>query len=239
MQLVEAGKIRLDAPVQRYLPWFRVADPAASARITVRHLLYQTSGFPAAGYACQTDQVTMTLEQYVRSLDTLTLDRPVGSKHEYCSTNYDVLGLIVQTVSGQPYGAYIEQHIFTPLQMHNSFASEPAAKRDGLAQGYRWIFGVPVPFDYFSLSGVPAGYLSSSAQDLAHYLIAQMNGGRFGSATVLSPTGIATMHAPGVAGARGGSYGMGWVNGHLGGVPAIFMESLAYFRGRLPRLPRV
>src|SRR6266487_95078 len=46
MQLVEAGKVELDAPVQRYLPWFRVADPAASARITVRHLLYQTSGLP-------------------------------------------------------------------------------------------------------------------------------------------------------------------------------------------------
>src|SRR6266849_2056328 len=85
MQLVEAGKIELDAPVQRYLPWFRVADPVASARITVRHLLYQTSGFPATGYACATDQATMTLEQYVRSLATLTLDRPVGSRHEYCS----------------------------------------------------------------------------------------------------------------------------------------------------------
>src|SRR5437588_9714781 len=99
LQLVEAGKIELDASVQRYLPWFRVADPVASARITVRHLLYQTSGIPATGYACATDQATMTLEQYVRSLATLTLDRPVGSSHEYCSTNYDILGLIVQTVS--------------------------------------------------------------------------------------------------------------------------------------------
>ncbi len=48
MQLVEAGKIELDAPVQRYLPWFRVADPEASAQMTVRHLLNQTSGLPHA-----------------------------------------------------------------------------------------------------------------------------------------------------------------------------------------------
>jgi CubicO group peptidase (beta-lactamase class C family) len=47
MQLAEAGKVDLDAPVQRYLPWFRLADPAASARITVRHLLNQTSGLAA------------------------------------------------------------------------------------------------------------------------------------------------------------------------------------------------
>src|SRR2546425_1202478 len=64
MQLVEAGKIELDAPVQRYLPWFRVADPVASARISVRHLLYHTSGLPDS--ACSTDQVTMALEPFVR-----------------------------------------------------------------------------------------------------------------------------------------------------------------------------
>src|SRR5262249_42797706 len=46
MQLVESGKIELDAPVQRYLPWFRVADPVASARITVGNLLNHTSGLP-------------------------------------------------------------------------------------------------------------------------------------------------------------------------------------------------
>jgi CubicO group peptidase (beta-lactamase class C family) len=46
MQLVEAGKVELDAPVQRYIPWFRLADPQASAHITVRQLLNQTSGIP-------------------------------------------------------------------------------------------------------------------------------------------------------------------------------------------------
>jgi CubicO group peptidase (beta-lactamase class C family) len=231
MQLVEAGKIELDAPVQRYLPWFRVADPAASARITVRHLLYHTSGLPDS--ACFTNQLTMTVEQFVRSLATVTLDRPVGSRYEYCSANYDVLGLIVQTVSGQPYGTYIEQHVFAPLQMHDSFASEPQdqqdqeARRDGLAQGYRWLFGVPSPFDYYNPSDLPAGSLISSAEDMTHYLIAQMNGGRFGSATVLSPTGIATMHAPAVAliGGEGtGSYGMGWNNGTLADIPAIWHD---------------
>ncbi len=205
MQLVEAGKVKLDTPVQRYLPWFRVADPVASARITLRHLLYHTSGLPTS--ACSTDQVTMTLEQFVRSLGTVVLDRAVGSRYEYCSANYDVLGLIVQTVSGQSYGTYVQQHIFAPLQMHDSFASEQEARRDGRAQGYRWLFGVPVPFDYYQAFAVPAGFLSSSAEDMTHYLVAQMNGGRFGSATVLSPAGIATMHAPGTALTEGGETG--------------------------------
>src|SRR6266567_1237248 len=223
MQLVEAGKVKLDTPVQRYLPWFRVADPVASARITLRHLLYHTSGLPTS--ACSTDQVTMTLEQFVRSLGTVVLDRPVGSRYEYCSANYDVLGLIVQTVSGQPYGTYVQQHIFAPLQMHDSFASEPEARRDGLAQGHRWFFGVPTPFDYYNVSNVPAGYLISSAEDLTHYLLAQMNGGRFGSATVLSSAEIATMHAPAVPREGGrGYYGMGWITDPVGGVPALWHD---------------
>jgi CubicO group peptidase (beta-lactamase class C family) len=223
MQLVEAGKVKLDTPVQRYLPWFRVADPVASARITLRHLLYHTSGLPTS--ACSTDQVTMTLEQFVRSLGTVVLDRPVGSRYEYCSANYDVLGLIVQTVSGQSYGTYVQQHIFAPLQMHDSFASEQEARRDGRAQGYRWLFGVPVPFDYYQAFAVPAGFLSSSAEDMTHYLVAQMNEGRFGSTSILSSAGIATMHAPAVLREGGsGSYGMGWVNGPLAGVPAIWHD---------------
>src|SRR5262249_2692008 len=223
MQLVEAGKIRFDAPVQRYLPWFRVADSVASARITVRHFLYHTSGIPSSGYACRADDVTMSLEQYVRSLATLSLDRPVGSRPDYCSTNYDVLGFIVQTVSGQPYGTYVQQHVFTPLQMHDSFASQPEARRDGLAQGHRWIFGVPTPFDFYAVSQVPAGGLISSVQDMTHYLLAQMNAGRFGSTSVLSEAGIATMHTPGLPREGGsGSYSKGWVKWSLAGVPAIW-----------------
>ena len=76
----------------------------------------------------------MTLEQFVRSLVTVTLDRPVGSCYEYCGANYDILGLIVQTVSGQSYATYVQQHIFAPLQMHDSFATVQEARRDGLGK---------------------------------------------------------------------------------------------------------
>src|SRR5215472_10333645 len=169
MQLVEAGKVELDAPVQRYLPWFRVADTKASARITVRQLLNQTSGIPANSENEQKEGFlgtgNETLEQYVRGLKTLALDRPVGASFEYANTNYSVLGLIVQVVSGQSYESYIQQHIFAPLQMSHSFASERSAQRDGLAQGYQLRFGFPVPTAQPYLRDMlPAGYLISTAQ---------------------------------------------------------------------------
>ena len=83
MQLVEAGKIELDAPVQRYLPWFRVADENASAHITVRHLLNQTSGLPDTadvGLLSNTDTSASAMEQRVRGLTAVSLG-PSGRRN--------------------------------------------------------------------------------------------------------------------------------------------------------------
>ncbi len=235
MQLVEAGKIDLDAPVQRYLPWFRVADATASAHITVRQLLNHTSGLPTALNGTQNSGLaTMTLEQFVRGMSKVALDRPVGSSFEYANTGYMVLGLIVQTVSGEEYGTFIQQHILAPLHMQHSYVSLQEARQNGMVQGYEWFYGVAFPTDDPDLhipSLLPAGLLISSAQDMSHYLIAQMNNGRYGSTSVLSPKGIATMHAPAapeVVEAYGPNtaYGMGWFNGPINGVPAVWHDGI-------------
>jgi CubicO group peptidase (beta-lactamase class C family) len=231
MQLVEAGKIDLDAPVQRYLPWFHVADLKASAQITVRNLLNQTSGIPTG--AGETAALrTETLEQFVRSLDTVALTTPVGKTFHYCNANYITLGLLVQTVSGQDYGTYIQQHILTPLGMQHSFVSVQEARRDGLAQGYHFLFGMPTPVDDPDLSYpalLPAGLLLSSAEDMSHYLVAQLNGGRYNGTSVASPAAINMMQAPVTPAPILGpdaSYGMGWIVGPVGGVPAVWHDGI-------------
>ena len=146
MQLVEADKIDLDAPVQLYLPWFHVADRNASTQITVRNLMNHTSGMPTG--AGETAALrTETMEQFVRSLGTVELTSPVGKTFQYCNANYITLGLLIQTVSGQEYGTYIQRNILTPLGMQHSYVSVPQAQRHGLAQGYHWLFGMPTPVD--------------------------------------------------------------------------------------------
>jgi CubicO group peptidase (beta-lactamase class C family) len=137
MQLVEEGKVELDAPVRRYIPWFTLADEEASSRITVRHLLSQTSGLPTeigTVYLLREDLTSEALEKEVRALKTMELERPPGSSFEYNNMNYSVLGLIVQEVSGKSYERYIEEHIFVPLKMENSFADYLEAKENGLAR---------------------------------------------------------------------------------------------------------
>ena len=185
MQLVEANKIGLDAPVRRYLPWFRVADEKASAEITVRHLLNQTSGISTKtgrSYQGNGDTTDTALEQAVRKLKSAELIAPVGSKHQYSTINYSVLGLIVQTVAGQSYESYVQAKIFDPLQMRNSFTSEAAAQPAGLATGYNYWFGRPRASNQAYNRGLlPAGYLIASAEDMAHYVVAQLDGGDGGS----------------------------------------------------------
>jgi CubicO group peptidase (beta-lactamase class C family) len=226
MQLVEAGKVELDAPVQRYLPWFRVADEEASGEITVRHLLHHTSGLSTKtgrSYQGNGDTSDAALEKAVRKLSSVELTAPVGKKHRYSTINYSVLGLIVQTVAGRSYESYVQTEIFDPLQMDGSFTSEAAAEKKGLATGHHYWFGRPRAADLpYNRGLVPAGYLISSAEDMAHYLIAQLNGGRYGKASVLSPAGVRQLHQPAVATPETGtSYGMGWFVGPINEIPAI------------------
>jgi CubicO group peptidase (beta-lactamase class C family) len=240
MQLVEAGQIDLDAPAQDYLPWFRVADPAASAQITVRHLLNQTSGLPGlpgmtnlADFDSRPDAV----ERQVRALSTVELTRPVGSAYEYSNLNYNVLGLIVEAASGEPYADYVQHHIFDPLNMTHSYTSQAAARADGLAVGHLYWFGSPIAAPNLPMPGgsLPSGQLIVSPEDMGRYLIAYLNEGRSGGAQVISPEGIAELHRP-VAeavtmGVSTGHYAMGWfveqygestVIWHTGTVPDFF-----------------
>jgi hypothetical protein len=131
MQLVEAGKVELDAPVQRCLPWFRVADPSASAQMTVRHLLNQTRGLPmVAGNAilADLDDRPNATERQVWALATLKITRPVGSKWEYSNLNYNV-----------PAGLYPADHAppavdparATRRRFGYPAAAEPVARRPG------------------------------------------------------------------------------------------------------------
>src|SRR5215217_3599923 len=225
MQLVEAGKIELDAPLQRYLPWFRVADPQASAQMTVRHLLNQTSGLPTSSGEIQLadfDNRPGATERQARALSTLELTRPVGSTCEYSNMNYNLLGLIIEAASGESYEAYIQDHIFTPLDMSHTYTSQGLAKQNGLAVGHQYWFAIPfaapnLPIPHGSL---PGGLLISTSEDMAHYLISHLNGGRYGDVQILSSAGIDELHS-GVAeyrrmGISAGQYGMGWFVSEIG-----------------------
>ncbi|HTX07724.1 MAG TPA: serine hydrolase domain-containing protein [Solirubrobacteraceae bacterium] len=228
MQLAEAGKLGLDEPVRRYIPWFRVADPDASALITVRQLLNQTSGLTdRAGRGATLAKGMQPLELAVRALATTRLTRLPGEAFEYSNLNYTTLGLVVEMAAGEPFDAYLKTHIFAPLNMRHTYTAIVDARRDGLACGYRYWFGVPVAFDTPGHgSTVPTGGIISTAEDMSRYLAMYQGAGSYHGQVLLSPAGIAEMMQPGPPERRGvfagAGYGMGWFTGPWGGVDASY-----------------
>ena len=219
MQLVEAGKVDLDAPVRRYLPWFAPAGMDPSTPVSARQLLNQTSGLsqiPGMQGLGNFNDGPGAAEALGRLQARETLARPDGTVFEYSNSNYNVLGLIIEAASGETYSDYIQTHIFEPLDMQHSYTQKAAAQQDGLAVGHMMLFGLPiaVPNLPVPVASLPSGQLISSTEDLAHYLIAQLNGGRYGQAQVLSAEGIKEMHTPAaevyMVGERMPDYGMGW-----------------------------
>jgi CubicO group peptidase (beta-lactamase class C family) len=211
MQLVEAGKLQLDVPVQRYLPWFRVADPHASQHITLRHLLNQTSGF--AHWEGQVDFANTyagadAMERRVRRLADVQLASAPGERWEYSNINFVVLGCVIEAVSGTSYAAYMSEHVFAPLAMRHTAAGNQLPANADVAKGYRYWFGKAVAADGlpYPQTLMAAGYLTSTARDMGAYLIANLGGGP----RVVSPAGLAQLHRVGPNTGTTYGYAMGW-----------------------------
>ena len=146
MQLVVEGKICLDCPLQRYLPYFSMQGPGAD-RITIRQLLTHTAGMgDTSDFAWTTPEYDDgALERYVRSLASVRLDFVPGSDWRYSNRGFDVLADAVAKVDVQPFETVIQRRILTPLGMHRStllMSDIDSARmalghrRDGSAVGY-------------------------------------------------------------------------------------------------------
>ncbi|MCR5061893.1 MAG: beta-lactamase family protein [Treponema sp.] len=204
MQLIEKGLVSLDADVSTYLPDYKFEKP-----VTLLALLNQTSGFD-----------THAKLHNVKQKDSY-------GKYEYANVNYDLLGKIVEAVSGQSYEDYIQQNVFGPLGMEASRANAWAVKDSPkLLLGNRNYFGFfkkgpavfPVEKSWFH---EPAGYIASTPHDHAKYLRMYLNDGL----QILTPEGIQKMWFKNVsegANQYDAYYGMGWNYMNWNGQPMLF-----------------
>jgi CubicO group peptidase (beta-lactamase class C family) len=198
MQLIESGALSLEDSLARLLP-SSVSQGSDVGPVTVANLLGHTSGWTERdGLANRVDPdlSPQALELNVARILSTPLSHPIG-EFEYSNANYDVLGYVIEQVSGESYGDYMKRHVFEPLAMTHSFTAEEDAVADGVATGHYPFFGFVRPQHMVYVPGsVPSAYVAASAEDLGHFLIAQLNEGRYGEAAVLSPDGVATLQSP-------------------------------------------
>lgn len=208
MQLVEQHRIRLDDPVQRYLPWFLV--DGKSAPITVREVLQMRSGIDTSTglkWLASYDTSPDALQRRVRDLRYARLFAPPGTAFAYSNANYDIAGAIVEAVTGTTYEQYILHRVLRPIAVDAGFGPRPTIR------GYSRWFGVPVPsiFSPPFVADSPAAGLVMTPRALGRYYAAHLDSGRTWSRAILTAKGFETIHySP-----PGSPYAMGWFESFL------------------------
>ncbi len=244
MMLVEEGKVTLGAPVERYLPEFRglrVNDGGAGAQerrlvkparaITLRDLLTHTSGMsssPPPSVADLLSTMNLTLAEAVLIYSQQPLDFQPGTRWQYSNPGIATLGRIIEVASGKPYEKFLEERVFQPLGMKDSFIFPLADKTDRIAMVYTLEGGKLMRAGANILGGDPALFrkgarysgpeyaMFSTAQDLATFYQMMLNGGTYNGKRLLSRPAVelmTTLHTGEIdpAGHRPGKgYGLAW-----------------------------
>lgn len=182
MQLVEQGKLDLDTDINAYLD-FHIPDTYPEP-VTLKNLLTHTTGFDErwAGSAVLDPKDVVPARDWLVS-HMATRERPPGVSAAYSNYNAMLAGYIVARASGQPYDQYIQEHILSPLGMHHSSAQDPLPPdlRAHVSEGYTYADGAFQRLPDFTAQPalVPSGMLQASVTDMARFMIAHLQNGRY------------------------------------------------------------
>ena len=190
LQLVEQGKVDLTAPVTRYLTYFKMNDPRASA-ITVKQLLTHTAGVPdVTDYRWEHPEYDDgSLERYVRGLADSTLVFAPGMRWQYSNIGFEVLADLIAKVSGEPFEEYMQRHIFTPLGMRHTTLLMSDLDSANLARGHvRDTTGRPALSSVYPYNRPHAASstLHSNLTDMMRWLAVNLRRGELDGHRILS-----------------------------------------------------
>lgn len=190
MRLAEKHRLSLDAPVTRYLPDFRMADPRYRD-ITVRMLLNHSSGIMGSGLANAIlfdDSDSAATDGLLETLSTQRLAAAPGAYSVYCNDGFTLAELVVEAVSGMEFMDFVRAELLTPAALENTFAPADDFDDSRLAKTYHGDDVRPLPQD--CLNAVGAGGLYATAEDLASF------GGALTGTSLLHRSSLEAMAAP-------------------------------------------
>ncbi|MGH7467220.1 MAG: serine hydrolase domain-containing protein [Longimicrobiales bacterium] len=181
LQQMEAGKFKLDDPVNKYLDEFKIRGEDARKPVTFRHLLTHTSGLPVAfgPHLVWGETAPLPLAQYLR--DSLKVVAPPLDSVRYSNIAFSLVGYLVQKLSGTPYKQYLQDNIWAPLGMSSTAFMPSAEMEERLAIPYvvDQRTGRNVATDRLKANVWPAGIVYGTVLNQANWLIANLNSGQF------------------------------------------------------------
>jgi CubicO group peptidase (beta-lactamase class C family) len=177
MQLRDAGMLRLDDPIEKFLSWFKIQKTTPQGpEITIEGLLTHASGLPRESeypYWTAPDYAFPTREQVKEKIASQQTLYPAEAHFQYSNLGLTLAGEVVAAASGQPYDEYVKSHILGPLGLTGTTPEIPADQRGNrLATGYSILTrdGEPKAMPFFQVRGIaPAAGYASTAEDLARF----------------------------------------------------------------------
>lgn len=198
MQLVEVGKVDLDAPVTRYLPEFRLADEVYTPLLQVRHLLTHSSGLPRADEQWA-GTVPASRAQVIADMAKIKPTAKPGEVWQYCNQNFALLGAIIEKVSGMTYEAYLQKNVFVPLGMSSANltieelfqSTNPALPyNNDVLNDFALIPVTTTGYQSVKMLSA-AGAINANVKDMAVYALMQLGKGK----QLVSPKSLELMHS--------------------------------------------
>ena len=198
MQLVESGKVELDAPIRSYLPQFKVKDHDASERATIRHLLTHTSGWVGDWFPEDLGHGRDAVAKYVETMAETPQLTPLGKVLSYNNAGFNVAGRILEVVTGKTFTDLIKEKLFTPLEMNHTYLLPWELMTYRFAVGHRVDNNVPKPAQPWSigLASGPAGGIVTCVKDMLNYARFQMGDGVYNGRRILGSESLKALHTP-------------------------------------------
>lgn len=195
LQQMEQGKFKLDDKVNDYLTEFKIQKEDPKNPVTFRHLLTHTSGLPGGfgGFSVWGDTVPAPLPEYLSK--SLVIEKPTGSVVIYSNPAYTLIGYLVEKFSGVPYKKYIQDNIFTPLEMNNTAFEPTPAMDERMSMPYTVDekTGSQLPAVRVKASVWPAGIVYGTIYDQSNWMIMNLNNGTFKGKRIISEATIEQM----------------------------------------------
>jgi CubicO group peptidase (beta-lactamase class C family) len=229
MQLVDEGKVDLDAPVVDYLPDLRLSDPDLTKQVTVRHLLTHTSGIDGDVFT-DTGRGDDAVEKYVAALVNVAQNHPLGVTWSYCNSGFTLAGRVIEVLTGGTYDEALRTRIFAPLGLARTVTLPEEALLHRAACGHVSPPGADAPVRApvwgIPRSAGPAGLISSTVRDVLAFARMHLTGGLAADGTrVLSADSAAAMASHQVdlpeKYTLGDSWGIGWARSDWGGTRLV------------------
>ncbi|NVO12366.1 MAG: cyclic peptide export ABC transporter [Bacteroidales bacterium] len=173
--LEKKGLLKLDDPVSKYLPWFHVTYKKEKKEITIRQLIHHTSGIPWETISdIPQDNSSTAIANTIKQVIGVELKNSPGKEYEYSTINYDILGGIIEKVTGKTYENYMDEDVFKALGLKNTSVKISPSNLT-VATGYKIGFYAPRKYDAPIYRGNgPAGYVISNAEDMSRWLKLQI-----------------------------------------------------------------